>query len=94
MRGYSGPGVRVRGGPGCETAAEVQAHRQSGNDARRSAVRKQRVHGRGIIQVTDVACASVLAHPQILSVTVRVEKLEVSPGSVGVEITREKLAKI
>jgi dihydroneopterin aldolase len=34
--------------------------------------------------------ALVLAHPQILSVTVRVEKLEVGPGSVGVEITRTK----
>jgi (5-formylfuran-3-yl)methyl phosphate synthase len=34
--------------------------------------------------------ALVLAHPQILSVTVRVEKLEVGPGSVGVEITRAK----
>ena len=34
--------------------------------------------------------ASALAHPQILSVTVRVEKLEVGPGSVGVEITRAK----
>ena len=32
--------------------------------------------------------ASVLAHPQIRSVTVRVEKLEVGPGSVGVQITR------
>ena len=32
----------------------------------------------------------VLAHPQILSVTVRVEKLEVGPGSVGVQITRAK----
>jgi (5-formylfuran-3-yl)methyl phosphate synthase len=38
--------------------------------------------------------ASVLAHPQILSVTVRVEKLEVGPGSVGVEITRDKPAEI
>src|ERR1043165_7231455 len=34
--------------------------------------------------------AVVLAHPQILSVTVRVEKLEVGPGSVGVEITRTR----
>jgi dihydroneopterin aldolase len=34
--------------------------------------------------------AMVLAHPQVLSVTVRVEKLEVIPGSVGVEITRAK----
>lgn len=34
--------------------------------------------------------AMVLAHPQVLSVTVRVEKLEVGPGSVGVQITRTK----
>jgi FolB domain-containing protein len=34
--------------------------------------------------------AMVLAHPQVLSVTVRVEKLEVIPGSVGVQITRAK----
>ena len=34
--------------------------------------------------------ALVLAHPQILSVTVRVEKLDVIPGSVGVQITRER----
>jgi len=35
--------------------------------------------------------AMVLAHPQILSVTVRVEKLEVIPGtSMGVQITRAK----
>jgi len=35
--------------------------------------------------------AMVLAHSQILSVTVRVEKLEVIPGSsVGVQITRTR----
>jgi FolB domain-containing protein len=34
--------------------------------------------------------AMVLAHPAIQSVTVRVEKLEVGPGSVGVQITRER----
>ena len=34
--------------------------------------------------------AMVLAHPQVPSVTVRVEKLEVIPGSVGVQITRGK----
>jgi dihydroneopterin aldolase len=33
---------------------------------------------------------SVLAHPQVMSVTVRVEKLEVGPGAVGVEIVRER----
>ena len=32
----------------------------------------------------------VLAHPEIERVTVRVEKLEVGPGSVGVQITRRK----
>lgn len=37
--------------------------------------------------------ASVLSHPQIQSVTVRVEKLEVGPGSVGVEITRGKIQR-
>ena len=34
--------------------------------------------------------AMVLAHPQIVSVTVRVEKLEVGPGAVGVQITRQR----
>lgn len=34
--------------------------------------------------------ALVLSHPRIASVTVRVEKLEVGPGSVGVQITRDK----
>ena len=37
--------------------------------------------------------AAVLSHPQILCVTVRVEKLEVGPGSVGVEITRRKIQR-
>ena len=32
--------------------------------------------------------AMVLAHPAIKQVTVRVEKLEVGPGAVGVQITR------
>ncbi len=34
--------------------------------------------------------AMVLAHPVIQSVTVRVEKLEVGPGAVGVQITRHR----
>jgi dihydroneopterin aldolase len=37
--------------------------------------------------------AVVLAHPRVLSATVRVEKLNVGPGSVGVEITRERPAE-
>jgi len=37
--------------------------------------------------------AVVLAHPRVVSATVRVEKLNVGPGSVGVEITRERPAE-
>jgi dihydroneopterin aldolase len=37
--------------------------------------------------------AVVLAHPRVISATVRVEKLNVGPGSVGVEITRERPAE-
>jgi len=37
--------------------------------------------------------AVVLAHPRVVSATVRVEKLSVGPGSVGVEITRERPAE-
>jgi FolB domain-containing protein len=34
--------------------------------------------------------ATLLDYPRVTSVTVRVEKLEVGPGAVGVEITRER----
>jgi FolB domain-containing protein len=37
--------------------------------------------------------AVVLAHPRVVSATVRVEKLNVGPGSVGVEIMRERPAE-
>ena len=37
--------------------------------------------------------AVVLAHPRVVTATVRVEKLNVGPGSVGVEITRERPAE-
>src|SRR5947209_12514437 len=41
--------------------------------------------------LADRIAAMVLAHPQIVSVSVRVEKLEVIPGSsVGVQIARRK----
>jgi dihydroneopterin aldolase len=36
--------------------------------------------------------AVVLTHPRVTSATVRVEKLEVGPGAVGVEIVRERPA--
>ncbi len=38
--------------------------------------------------------AFVLAHPRVARVTVRVEKLDVGPGGVGVEITRERPAEV
>jgi dihydroneopterin aldolase len=38
--------------------------------------------------------ASIVAHPRVASVTVRVEKLEVGPGGVGVEITRERPTEV
>jgi dihydroneopterin aldolase len=38
--------------------------------------------------------ALVLAHARVVSVTVGAEKLDVGPGSVGVEITRERPADI
>lgn len=34
----------------------------------------------------------VLGHPRVLKVVVRIEKLEVGPGAVGIEITRERPA--
>jgi len=37
--------------------------------------------------------AVVLAHPRVVSATVRVEKLNVGPGSVGVEIMRDRPAE-
>jgi dihydroneopterin aldolase len=37
--------------------------------------------------------ASVLAHPRVASVTVRIEKLDIGPGVVGVEIMRERPAE-
>lgn len=40
----------------------------------------------------DIA-AAVLAHPRAITVTVRVEKLDTGPGSVGVEIMRERAAE-
>jgi dihydroneopterin aldolase len=38
--------------------------------------------------------ALILGHPRVASVTVRVEKLDVGPGSVGVEIRRERQAEV
>jgi dihydroneopterin aldolase len=44
--------------------------------------------------LAERVAAGVLAHPRVVSVTVRADKLDVGPGSVGVEITRERPADI
>jgi FolB domain-containing protein len=36
----------------------------------------------------------LLAHPRVVSVTVRIEKLDLEPGSVGVEITRQRQGEV
>lgn len=36
----------------------------------------------------------LLVHPRVVSVTVRVEKLKLGPGSVGVEITRQRQSEV
>jgi dihydroneopterin aldolase len=38
--------------------------------------------------------AVVLTYPRVVSAKVRVEKLEVGPGAVGVEILRERAADV
>jgi dihydroneopterin aldolase len=43
--------------------------------------------------LAERVAALVLEHPRAVRVTVRVEKLDIRPGSVGVEITRERAAE-
>jgi dihydroneopterin aldolase len=44
--------------------------------------------------LAERVAALVLAHPRVGTVTVRVEKLEIGPAGVGVEITRERPADV
>ena len=44
--------------------------------------------------LAERVAASVLSHPWVVSVTARVEKLDVGPGAVGVEIVRERPADV
>lgn len=44
--------------------------------------------------LAERVAALILAHPRVISVTVRAEKLDVGPGAVGVEITRERPAEV
>jgi dihydroneopterin aldolase len=43
--------------------------------------------------LAERVAAVVLTHPRVASATVRVEKLDVGPGAVGVEIVRERPAE-
>jgi (5-formylfuran-3-yl)methyl phosphate synthase len=53
-----------------------------------------REHFALIETLAERIAAFILAHPRVNNVTVRVEKLEVGPGGVGVEITRERPADV
>jgi (5-formylfuran-3-yl)methyl phosphate synthase len=53
-----------------------------------------REHFALIETLAERIAASILAHPRVNTVTVRVEKLEVGPGGVGVEIVRERPADL
>jgi len=44
-------------------------------------------------ELAERVAALVLVHPRVARVIVRVEKLDIRPGSVGVEITRERVAE-
>lgn len=44
--------------------------------------------------LAERVAASVLGHPRAVSATVRVEKLDVGPGAVGVEIVRDRPADV
>jgi FolB domain-containing protein len=44
--------------------------------------------------LAERVAALVLTHPRVASVTVRVEKLDIGPGTVGVEIMRERRAEV
>jgi dihydroneopterin aldolase len=44
--------------------------------------------------LAERVATSMLTHARVVSVTVRVEKLDVGPGGVGVEIKRERQAEM
>jgi len=46
-----------------------------------------------MFRLAERIAAYVLAHPRVVRVTVRVEKLDIGPGGVGVEIVRERPAE-
>ena len=44
--------------------------------------------------LAESIASMVLSHPRVLRVRLTLEKLDVGPGSVGIEITRERAADV
>ncbi len=53
-----------------------------------------RVHTPLVETIAERVASFLLVHPRVINVTVRVEKLDVGPGAVGVEIRRERKAEV
>ncbi len=57
----------------------------------------RRIVAEGHVELVEVlaerVAGAVLGEPRVVKVTVRVEKLDTGPATVGVEITREKTAE-
>jgi (5-formylfuran-3-yl)methyl phosphate synthase len=43
--------------------------------------------------VAERVADALLAHPRLMAIKVRVEKLDVIEGSVGIEISRERISQ-
>ena len=50
----------------------------------------ERAHVTFVETLAEEVAASLLTHPEIIAVTVKVEKLDVVPGAVGIEIKRRR----
>jgi dihydroneopterin aldolase len=44
--------------------------------------------------LAERVAAFILAHPRVVGATVRIEKLDVGPGAVGVEIVRQRQPEV
>jgi dihydroneopterin aldolase len=53
-----------------------------------------RAHTPLVETIAERVASFLLVHPRVINVTVRVEKLDVGPGAVGVEIRRERKAEV
>ena len=53
----------------------------------------QRPHVTFVETLAEEVASALIAHPALIAVTVKVEKLDVIEGSVGIEITRRRSPK-